>query len=532
MLDSEEEEKKKSGTKSPPKTPASKAPLARHTGGGSGSCELRVVERVMRKESGTSTMLTRTNYMEWALVMQVKLQVARVWSAVTEDAADECDGWRALQIILTGVPPELMLVLAAKDSAKKAWETIKTLHMGSERAHEAKAQVRRREFEDPRFKDGESVEDFGLRLVGLVSDLELYGDPVTEHKAVQKFLRVVSWKYRQMAMAIESLVDLKTMTSGSSSGVSWHMKIITISTMRGSPAAACSSREEWLAHERRLGWGGSSSGGGGGKNKSPGKPKPHGGGGGRLASGSGGAGGSGGSGGKKKGKCHYCNKLGHWKKECCTRIKDEDEKGKQGQAHLVRDGDEHHEGLMMATVTMGVMTSIVAPQQVHLNEQKVYPESSPPGVWYFDIGATSHMKGERGMFTTLDESVQGSVKFGDGSHVAIRGRGSVIFRGQSANQRALSEVYFIPSLNSNIIYVGQLDEGGCKIEIHEGLMTIYDPGRRMMARVRRSRSRLYTAALTIDAPICLLTKSDDVTWRWHARMGHLHFRALRTMSSK
>ena len=213
-------------------------------------------------------------------------------------------------------------------------------------------------------------------------------------------------------------------------------------------------------------------------------------------------------------------------RKCRTRIKDEDEKGKQGQAHLVRDGDEHHEGLMMATVTMGVMTSIVAPQQVHLNEQKVYPESTPPGVWYFDIGATSHMKGERGMFTTLDESVQGSVKFGDGSHVAIRGRGSVIFRGQSGNQRALSEVYFIPSLNSNIISVGQLDEGGCKIEIHEGLMMIYDPGRRMMARVRRSHSRLYTAALTIDAPICLLTKSDDETWRWHARMEHLHFRAL------
>jgi hypothetical protein len=60
--------------------------------------------------------------------------------------------------------------------------------MGSERAREAKAQVRRREFEDLRFKDGESIEDFALRLSGLVADLELYGDPVTEHKAMQKFL--------------------------------------------------------------------------------------------------------------------------------------------------------------------------------------------------------------------------------------------------------------------------------------------------------------------------------------------------------
>ena len=136
------------------------------------------------------------------------------------------------------------------------------------------------------------------------------------------------------------------------------------------------------------------------------------------------------------------------------------------------------------------------------------------------------------MFATLDETVQGTVKFGDGSHVAICGRGSVVFRGHSGKQRALSEVYFIPSLRSNIISVEQLDEGGCKIQIGEGLMTILDAGRGMLARVRRSSCRLYTAVLTIDTRACLLSQGEDQTWRWHARMGHLHFRALKTMSSK
>lgn len=103
-----------------------------------------------------------------------------------------------------------MHVLAAKDTAKTAWETIKTLRMGSERAREANMHVRRHEFEELRFKDSESIENFALRLTGIVNDLELYGDPVTEHKAVQKFLRSVPSKYRQMAMATESLLDLKT----------------------------------------------------------------------------------------------------------------------------------------------------------------------------------------------------------------------------------------------------------------------------------------------------------------------------------
>lgn len=63
-------------------------------------------------------------------------------------------------------------------------------------------------------------------------------------------------------------------------------------------------------------------------------------------------------------------------------------------------------------------------------------------------------------------------------------------------------------------------------------MTIQDPGRRILACVKRMASRLYTSVLSIDGPACLLTKSDDITSRWYARMGHLHFRALRAMSSK
>jgi hypothetical protein len=142
------------------------------------------------------------------------------------------------------------------------------------------------------------------------------------------------------------------------------------------------------------------------------------------------------------------------------------------------------------------------------------------------------MTGERHVFTALDDTVHGTVKFGDGSLVAIRERGTIVFRSQGGEQRALADVFFIPSLKSNIISLGQLDEGGCDIGIKSDVMAIRDPGDRMLARVRRTGSRLYTGVLTIDAPACLLAQGEDVSWRWHARMGHLHFRALRAMASK
>jgi hypothetical protein len=86
------------------------------------------------------------------------------------------------------------------------------MRLGCERVREAKAQTRRREWEELRFKAGESIEDFTIRLTAIVNDLELLGDPVDEYKAVLKYLRVVPKKYRMMAMAIEQTVNLRSLT--------------------------------------------------------------------------------------------------------------------------------------------------------------------------------------------------------------------------------------------------------------------------------------------------------------------------------
>ena len=48
--------------------------------------------------------------------------------------------------------------------------------------------------------------------------------------------------------------------------------------------------------------------------------------------------------------------------------------------------------------------------------------------WYMDSGASKHMTGSKEAFSKLDDDVTGTVKFGDGSRVAIRGRDTIIFR--------------------------------------------------------------------------------------------------------
>ena len=58
----------------------------------------------------------------------------------------------------------------------------------------------------------------------------------------------------------------------------------------------------------------------------------------------------------------------------------------------------------------------------------------------------------------MNESVTGTVKFGDGSLIEIKERGDVMLQCENGDHCILSDVYFIHKLKSNIISLGQLDE--------------------------------------------------------------------------
>ena len=74
--------------------------------------------------------------------------------------------------------------------------------------------------------------------------------------------------------------------------------------------------------------------------------------------------------------------------------------------------------------------------------------------WYLDSGATHHMFGHREIFSELDTTVCGTVKFGDASCVEIQGVGSVVFEAKNGEHRVLHDVYFIPALCNSIMSLG------------------------------------------------------------------------------
>jgi hypothetical protein len=123
----------------------------------------RVVERA-GSASLTYPVLTRTNYTEWSLVMRVNLQAAGLWEIVSTGEGEYRDDHSALAAILHAVPVEMQAGLAVKENAKEAWEAIRSVRVGVDRVKEANAEKLRKEFNELRFKAGEGVEDFSLRL--------------------------------------------------------------------------------------------------------------------------------------------------------------------------------------------------------------------------------------------------------------------------------------------------------------------------------------------------------------------------------
>uniref|UniRef100_A0ACD6A031 Uncharacterized protein n=1 Tax=Avena sativa TaxID=4498 RepID=A0ACD6A031_AVESA len=520
-----------SGKSAPPATQRrrpslSPAPRRGRSPSRRGGGELVVRESVVRESTGSANYptLTRSNYAEWAMVMRVQLQAQHLWDVIEYGTDEDGDDRAALAALLRAVPPELVRTLAVKDCAKTAWETIKTMRLGCERVREAKAQTRRREWEELRFKSGESIEDFAIRLTAIVNDLELLGDPIDEYKAVLKFLRVVPKKYRMIAMAIEQTVRLRDLTIEELTGrFTTAEEGYELDDATEGVGKLLLTEEEWAARQRQRGQGSSSAGDKGGKGT--GKPKPQ--------SSDKAANSVDGSGERRKGNCRYCGKPGHWAKECRKAKRDRD-RGIQGAtANLAQVEEEEAPGLLMAQVCTLVHAANDASETVYRNEDRVIPVPSPEGIWYLDNGASSHMTGVREMFTSLDESVHGTVRFGDGSIVSIKGRGTVVFVCLTGDHRVLGDVYYIPSLKSNIISLGQLDENGCKITIEGGVMSILDRPRKVLARVGRTGNRLYTVRLILATPVSLLLQKDDgAAWLWHGRYGHLHFRALRTLARK
>lgn len=127
-------------------------------------------------------MLARSNYKAWALKMKVFMKAQGVWNVVEnkekEATVNERQDQIALATIYQGIPEDILLSLADKETMKEAWEAIRTMCQGAEHVKNARVQTLKSEFKFLCMKDNEHLDDFYLRLNGLVTNIRALGEEV------------------------------------------------------------------------------------------------------------------------------------------------------------------------------------------------------------------------------------------------------------------------------------------------------------------------------------------------------------------
>lgn len=120
---------------------------------------------------GNYLILMKTNYHDWATLMRVMLQARGLWVAVSEGTTNYVDDRNALEILSKAVPPELMGAVVGKATAQDAWNMLRLRNVRVDHVRKAKASTLKRDFDALKFHDGESVDDFGVRITRIIGEL-------------------------------------------------------------------------------------------------------------------------------------------------------------------------------------------------------------------------------------------------------------------------------------------------------------------------------------------------------------------------
>ncbi|KAF0913450.1 hypothetical protein E2562_022342 [Oryza meyeriana var. granulata] len=124
-------------------------------------------------------MLTRTNYVAWALRMKYLLRTNGAWGAIDPEKAsgtiDESKDQLALTIISQSIDDKTLLRVAEKETAS------------------------------------DSMDDFAAKFTALVGRIRELGDAMDEKYVVKKLLRAVSTKFVNVASSLMLFSDINKM---------------------------------------------------------------------------------------------------------------------------------------------------------------------------------------------------------------------------------------------------------------------------------------------------------------------------------
>ena len=100
-----------------------------------------------------------------------------------------------------------------------------------------------------------------------------------------------------------------------------------------------------------------------------------------------------------------------------------------------------------------------------------YDNTSQDKSWIFDSDSSVHVCSHKKLLNSLVAKEERTVKMVDGA-CEIIDTGSVKVTERDGTMYALEAIKYVPKVRYNLIYIGVLDEEGCRIQMQQDVITI------------------------------------------------------------
>ena len=224
---------------------------------------------------------------------------------------------------------------------------------------------------------------------------------------------------------------------------------------------------------------------------------------------------------KKKPRCHFCYKPGHFKRDCkeFARVK--------GQSKPDQAKKKTKMGAFKVTITAEDENSSDSESTGLVVQHALSADSNARDQWILDSGATCHMCNNEMMFSDLQALRSPlNVTLGDGRNLQAVARGNVVLTMNLSYGKmescTLHDVLLIPDLAYNLLSVTAASKKGRVTTFSEMKCEIRDSKSKLIASGHREGSLYY---LDHRGPIHKACSSSDSNSSkqatWHRRFGHL-----------
>ncbi|KAH9657805.1 hypothetical protein KPL70_023225 [Citrus sinensis] len=212
---------------------------------------------------------------------------------------------------------------------------------------------------------------------------------------------------------------------------------------------------------------------------------------------------------KKKRKCYFCQKEGHYIKDCFEKKKLEElQKKSNGKAAVASEDECDYDE-----------ADVLVAAERHLTSE-----------WIMDSGCSFHMCPNKSFFKTFENVNGGKVLLGNNLACKVAGITTISLKMFDGVTRDLYQARYVPELKRNLISLGMVDQSGCIIKAENGEIQVSDQGKIVMKGVRKNGLYILVGSSPVHGISASVTR--DKTKLWHMRLAHISERDLRELSNQ